>query len=226
VNNPLGPHRSTPAELKARIEAERRGVPLLVMRDPVGAQRIVELGDELSPLSLGRDPLAGVAIEWDGQVSRLHALLERVGSSWTVSDDGLSRNGTFVNGERVSGRRVLRAGDVIRAGETDLAYFAPASTELGETSLTGEVSFDAELSKMQRRVLAELCRPLRDQGPYATPATNQEIASAIHLSEVAVKSHLRTLFAKFDLADLAQNRKRAALAEAALRSGALADRDF
>jgi hypothetical protein len=79
---------------------------------------------------------------------------------------------------------------------------------------------------MQRQVLVELCRPLRDGTPDAGPATNLEIATAVHLSEVAVKTHLRTLFAKFGLSDLPQNRKRAALASAALRSGTLSGRDF
>jgi DNA-binding CsgD family transcriptional regulator len=227
MSDPTGLHRSTPAELKQRIEAERHGVPFLVLRDAASAQRIVALEEARpGPLSIGRDPAADVSLEWDGQVSRLHALLERVGRTWTIADDGLSRNGTFVGNERITGRRPLRSGDVIAVGETHIAYHEPAATDIGETALAGEVAFDADLSKAQRRVLAELCRPLHDQGPYASPATNQEIATAIYLSEVAVKSHLRTLFAKFGLSDLPQNRKRAALAEAALRSGALSDRDF
>jgi hypothetical protein len=227
MSDPGGLHRSTPAELKQRIEAERSGVPFLVLRDAASAQRIVKLGDERpGPLSIGRDPAADVALEWDAQVSRLHALLERVGRTWTIADDGLSRNGTFVGNERVTGRRMLRPGDVVQIGETHLAYHEPVATDVGETALASQIRFDADLSKTQRRVLAELCRPLHDQGPYASPATNQEIAAAVYLSDVAVKSHLRTLFAKFDLSALPQNRKRAALAEAALRSGALSDRDF
>jgi FHA domain/Bacterial regulatory proteins, luxR family len=225
MNDPRGAHKSTPAELKERIEAERRGSPFLLFRDPVGAQRLVEL-DDGGALSIGRDPGADISLEWDGQVSRLHALIERVGGAWTIVDDGLSRNGTFVNGERLSGRRRLSAGDVIASGATHISYYEPDPEDVGETAMAVDVSFDAELSKMQRRVLARLCKPLRDQGPYASPATNQEIAVAVHLSEVAVKSHLRTLFAKFGVSDLPQNRKRAALAEAALRSGELSDRDF
>ncbi|MGH2973414.1 MAG: FHA domain-containing protein [Solirubrobacterales bacterium] len=226
MNDPRATHKSTPAELKQRIEAERRGTPFLLFRDPAGAQRLVELDEGEGTLSIGRDPGADVSLEWDGQVSRLHALIERVGGAWTIVDDGLSRNGTFVNGERVRGRRRLEAGDVIASGDTHISYYEPPPEDVGETAMAVDASLDAELSKMQRRVLGRLCKPLRDQGPYATPATNQEIAVAIHLSEVAVKSHLRTLFAKFGLSDLPQNRKRAALAEAALRSGELSDRDF
>lgn len=224
--DPRGLHKSTPAELKERIEAERSGVPFLLLRDAVGAQRIVTLERESGSLSLGRDPGADIALEWDGQVSRLHALLEPAGAAWTIADNGLSRNGTYVNSERVTGRRRLHGGDVIRTGSTELSYFEPSPSDVGETAMAEDAILDVDLSRTQRRVLAELCRPLRDQGPYATPATNQEIAAAVYLSEVAVKSHLRTLFAKFGLADLQQNRKRAALAEAALRSGAISPRDF
>jgi DNA-binding CsgD family transcriptional regulator len=220
-------HKSTPAELKERIEAERGGEPFLQLRDDAGSQRIKGLGDGSGrPLSLGRDEAADIALEWDPEVSKLHAVLERVSGTWTIVDDGLSRNGTFVNGERLEGRHRLRPGDLIRAGATEIAYHDPAAERANETALAVPATLNAELSKRQRQVLAELCRPLRDRGAYASPATNGEIAAAIHLSEVAVKSHLRTLFAKFDVADLPQNRKRAALAEAALRTGAIRDRDF
>ena len=49
-----------------------------------------------------------MTLGWDTEVSRLHAQVEPVGSDWIVVDDGLSRNGTYVNGERVNGRRRLR----------------------------------------------------------------------------------------------------------------------
>jgi pSer/pThr/pTyr-binding forkhead associated (FHA) protein len=63
---------------------------------------------------------ADVALTWDPDVSRVHAELARLADDWTVVDDGLSRNGTFINGERVEGRRRLFDGDILRCGETDL----------------------------------------------------------------------------------------------------------
>ena len=219
-------HSSTPAELQARIAAQRAGQPFLELRDAAGAQRIIPLGAGRGALSLGRDASADVAVPWDGKVSRLHATLEAAGSAWTIADDGLSRNGTFVNLERVVGRRRLRSGDVVRVGDTDIAFHEPGGATGAETSLAQDVVLGADLSKMQRKVLVALCRPLRDQGPYAVPATNQDIADEVFLTVVAVKTHLRTLFAKFGLQDLPQNAKRAALAEAALRSGSISERDF
>lgn len=143
-----------------------------------------------------------------------------------MSDDGLSTNGTFVNNNRVEGRRRLRSGDVIQVGDSNLSYFEPATQPQAETTRGEDIVLDADLSRTQKRVLAALCRPIHKGGSYATPATNQEIADEVFLSTVAVKTHLRTLYAKFQLSELPQNRKRAALAEAVLRSGAIGPADF
>ncbi|HEX7417054.1 MAG TPA: FHA domain-containing protein, partial [Steroidobacteraceae bacterium] len=48
-------------------------------------------------------------------VSRSHCTLLREADAVVLVDH--SRYGTFVNGERVAGRTVLRAGDTIRIGE-------------------------------------------------------------------------------------------------------------
>ena len=120
MSDPQRLHSSTPAELQARIAAQRAGQPFLLLRTDAGEQRIVVLGDGRDALSIGRDDAADVAVPWDGKVSRLHATLARAGDAWTIADDGLSRNGTFVNLERVVGRRRLCSDDVVRVGGTDL----------------------------------------------------------------------------------------------------------
>jgi pSer/pThr/pTyr-binding forkhead associated (FHA) protein len=48
-----------------------------------------------------------------------------------VRDDGLSPNGSVVNGERVHGCRRLVDGDALRFGSTTLAYGAPYEAESG-----------------------------------------------------------------------------------------------
>jgi pSer/pThr/pTyr-binding forkhead associated (FHA) protein len=65
---------------------------------------------------------------WDAQVSRSHASIEVIDGVWTVLDDGRSTNGTFVNEERVQGRRTLRHLDVIRVGATRLRFHDPSET--------------------------------------------------------------------------------------------------
>jgi hypothetical protein len=97
--SPLAPHVATPAELRQRIEAERAGVPFLVLRDGDGAQRLFILEPGIERVAIGRSPGNDIALQWDTEVSRLHAELERLGDEWTAADDGLSRNGSFVNGQ-------------------------------------------------------------------------------------------------------------------------------
>jgi pSer/pThr/pTyr-binding forkhead associated (FHA) protein len=224
LQSPLEPHVATPRELRARIEAERRGRPFVVYRDEAGAQAIVPL-DEHDRLTIGRRPGNEIALPWDEEVSRVHAALERVGDDWLVVDDGLSRNGTWIGGERVAGRRRLRDGDVIRVGATVLAFVAPGGSGSEPTATAAGPHLAARLSPAQRRVLIALCRPYR-AGHYATPATNQEIADELVVSVDAVKSTLRALFSAFGLESVPQNRKRAMLAEAALRGGVIARRDL
>ena len=214
-------HRSTPAELKARLEAERRGTPFLLYFDGAGHQVLREL---TAPLTVGRGADCDVALGWDREVSRLHAQLEHVGGQWVLVDDGLSRNGSYVGGERVVGRRVLKDGDRLVFGETPVIYRAPATA--GASSTIGITTSPAavNLSATQHRILVALCRPVRDSA-FATPLTNKEIADEVSLSVDAVKAHLRTLFERFGLEDLPQNQKRARLAALALLQGIVTQRD-
>jgi pSer/pThr/pTyr-binding forkhead associated (FHA) protein len=192
---PLDPHSSRPAELRARIEAERRGEPFLLYRDGEGRQVLLELNPERERVTIGRRASSDVALRWDPEVSRLHAELERIGTDWIVRDDGLSHNGTFVNNERLQGRRRLRGGDILALGKTTVAFCVPVHTSPSatRTSLHG-VAID--VSPAQLRVLHALCRPLTEQR-YAAPASNREIAEELVISVETVKSTLGRLFELF-----------------------------
>lgn len=223
-DSPLAAHAASPAELQERLSAERAGAPFLVLRDGAGRQQLLRLeGDRLS---VGRAESNGVPLPWDTEVSRLHAELERIAGEWTLVDDGLSRNGTYVNGTRVSGRARLRDGDVIRIGQTTLAYRRPDAEETVErTVVAGEPVALGDLPPNQRAVLIALARPYKG-AEFATPATNQEIADELHLSVDAVKAHLRSLFQKFGIEALPQNQKRSRLVAEALQRGLVTQRDL
>lgn len=107
------------------VEARRLGCPYLVYTDGSGRQRVLSLRDDWSGVTIGRGMGADVVLAWDEGVSRLHAQLERLADSWVVVDDGLSSNGTYVNGELVDRRRRLFDGDQLRFGATTIAYQAP-----------------------------------------------------------------------------------------------------
>jgi DNA-binding CsgD family transcriptional regulator len=224
MESPVAPHRATPAELKARLEAERAGTAFLVWRDDAGAQRILPLTAERA--AVGRREEADIPLPWDDEVSRLHALFESVAGEWTVVDDGLSRNGTWVGADRLSGRRRLADGDVVRCGKTLIAFCDPIGATTRATAQGGEVAIAARISDAQRRVLVALCRPYADGAEFARPATNQAIADELFLSVDAVKSHLRALFERFGIGDVAQNAKRAELVHRALRTGVVTERDL
>lgn len=213
-------------ELKAQIEAERGGRPFLVFRDGGGAQRIVTVEAEAAALWVGRGESADVRLDWDEEVSALHAQIEVVRDECTLLDDGLSRNGSFVCEQRVDGRRRLRDGDTLRFGRTTVLFRRPGEGAPEATVAASQVPAAATISPGQRRVLLALCRPFKDESPFATPATNQAVAEELHLSVDAVKTHMRALFEKLDVADLPQNQKRVALVERALQSGAVSRREL
>ena len=211
-------HSLSPAEHKALLDAEQRGEPFLFYRDGLGDLRFTPLGG-LDRVAVGRTAGNDLVLDWDRQVSRSHAQLERFGGDWALVDDGLSRNGSHVNGERVSGRRRLADGDVIRLGHTALVFRAPAPAF--ESTLVDSVPTSARLTDAERRVLVALCAPFAaaSGGAAPAPASNRDIADALNLSIDGVKTHVRSLFAKLDVGELPQYQKRTELARRALEQG-------
>ena len=224
--NPLDPHLATPTELQERIHAERRGTPFLVYRDGSGDQKLIDLGATEPQITIGRRPGNEVCLDWDQQVSRVHATLIRIGDDWVLSDDGLSHNGTWINAERIAGQRRLDDGDTIAIGATQIVFRQPgrASQSLPTVTAAG-FNPGASITPAQRRVLVALCRPFADSA-YAAPASNQQIADELVISVETVKSTLRALFEAFDVDQLPQNQKRATLALRALQSGVINRRDL
>jgi hypothetical protein len=214
---------ASPREVQALLHATRKGVPFVFFRDGDAALRLVEL--DRSPAVVGRAPGSELEIAWDLRVSGVHAHLEQHGRQWLLEDDGLSRNGTFVNGERLRGQRTLKDGDLLQVGDTVIAFRDPLPGEVAATIAVPTVPAPS-VSDAQRRVLVALCRPFRDAERFATPATNQEIADELVLSLDAVKSHMRVLFARFGVEDLPPNEKRTRLVERALAGGAVRGEDL
>lgn len=224
--SPLDAHAASPEELRERIAAEQRGEPFLVYRTDAGDQLLVDLGAAADRVTIGRRATNDVPLEWDSRVSRVHAALERVGEDWALTDDGLSHNGTWINGERVSGRRRLTDGDTISVGATLVVFRAPPASSASRPTVSAVGPHIGELlTPAQRRVLVALCRPFKD-APYGTPASNQHIADELVLSVDTVKGTLRALFEAFGIGDLPQNEKRASLALQALRTGVVSRRDL
>ncbi len=153
-----------------------------------------------------------VVVDADG-VSRVHAALERFGDTWCVRDLG-SRNGTFVNGERIIGEHALHSGDEVVLGRLRLVFHGPArGTE------TAAIAQPPPLTQRERDVLVALCRPLLTGDAFTEPASTRAIAAELVVSEAAVKQHLSRLYVKFDVEH--DERRRVQLANAAVSTGAV-----
>ena len=101
----------------ARLVAGGR---LVVVDSPSLDPGLVRVLDSTA-LTLGRDAQNDLALDSDDFASARHARIEPRRDGVWVEDIG-STNGTYVNGARIAKPRVLRDGDVIRVGSTDLRY--------------------------------------------------------------------------------------------------------
>ena len=166
---------------------------------------IMPLQEDVTTIGRGRSVDVHLA---DPSVSRLHAEIIRRGPYAYVTDLGLSRNGTRVNGRLVA-RRVLEEGDVLTFGSARCRVFGIAAEEF-----TAEVELRRpaapELTRRELDVVTSLCRPALTDEAFVAPATAREIAADLVVTEAAVKQHLLRLYQKFRIPEGANRRVRLA----------------
>jgi pSer/pThr/pTyr-binding forkhead associated (FHA) protein len=212
-----------PSPEEALRDAERSGCPFLRFRDRDDQPGLFVFAPDSSSASVGRDPASDLMIDWDAQVSRRHARFEREREGgWVIVDDRQSSNGTFVNEERVSGRRRLSDGDRLRFGATAVLLRMPGPARIQHDDKLAK-SGVVKLSSTQRRILVALCGPYA--GPTSAPATEQQIAEQLVLSVGEVRSHLSVLYAKLGIDPGPQSEPRSRLAQVAFATGLISERD-
>jgi ABC-type multidrug transport system ATPase subunit/pSer/pThr/pTyr-binding forkhead associated (FHA) protein len=95
-----------------------------VMEPRESATGLVQLRSPKSPgknhLVIGRGSDADIQLP-SPAVSRRHATLQAAQPEWVLNDLN-SKNGTFLNGERVKGSRTLKTGDVVQISSFRLIY--------------------------------------------------------------------------------------------------------
>jgi FHA domain len=124
----------------------------------------------------------------------LHAELIRRGPYVYVTDLGLSRNGTRVNGRLVA-RRLLADGDVVTFGSARCRIGGVACEELSADSDLRRPA-TPELTRRELDVVTSLCRPALSDEAFVAPAAAREIAVDLVVTEAAVKQHLLRLYQK------------------------------
>ncbi|HKP90868.1 MAG TPA: FHA domain-containing protein, partial [Thermoleophilaceae bacterium] len=112
-------------------------IKLQIIEGPDGGQEL----DVEGAAVIGRDPASAALVVHDPEASRRHASVIPEGQSINVEDLG-STNGTFANGEKLVGARVLVPGDRLRIGNTVLEV-ALASRAAADEVFAGEAADDS-----------------------------------------------------------------------------------
>jgi pSer/pThr/pTyr-binding forkhead associated (FHA) protein len=106
---------SRPPKRSKRESKQRGRATRLVMLEPRSRRGVtVQLGGDIV---LGRDPGCAIMIDDDAYISQRHVRFYEYDDQPMVEDLG-STNGTFHNGSKLVGSRLLHPGDRIQAGTT------------------------------------------------------------------------------------------------------------
>jgi len=165
---------------------------------------VVPLQPEVT--TVGRGSFTDITLT-DPSVSVLHAEIVRRGPYVYVSDLGLSRNGTRVNGRLVA-KRLLTDGDALTFGSARCRIGGIVAGEVFEEQPPKSVT--PELTRRELDVIASLCRPAMSDDAFVTPATAREIAADLVVTEAAVKQHLLRLYSKLRIVEGVNRRIRLA----------------
>jgi pSer/pThr/pTyr-binding forkhead associated (FHA) protein len=109
----------------AQVAAARGEAPIRPGRLVVTRSKALKSGDSFEagpvPATIGRSGDNAIPLDGDDFASGRHARVENARDGVWIIDLG-STNGTFVNGERVDGRRRLHEGDLVQVGDTELRF--------------------------------------------------------------------------------------------------------
>jgi len=139
-------------------------------------------------ITIGRDSTNGIVIN-DAEVSRRHARLTFQGGKYVLEDLG-STNGTFVNGQRLAGPRVLKPGEVVSFGEQIVLVFEAITIDPGATVVSPRA---AAVPSISRPFAAPPPPPPADYAG-SIPASPTPSAPAPSPATLAKKTNLLPVF--------------------------------
>lgn len=187
---------------ESAVKKARKIVPLptLTFRNGPLSGKSVQLDRDEGTIGRRED---NTYVLTDPRVSRVHASLRKEAGAVILTDLGSSA-GTRVNGEDITGPRVLRHGDRIAFGPIEAVFEDPAmAAQPEDTTLVLEVpkvETGPHLSPRQQQVLELMAQGM----------TNNEIGEELGVTERTVKAYAQELYDKLGVRNRA-----GAVAEAA-----------
>lgn len=141
--------------------ATTQSVPHLILRTDSGSRYLSLIGSKCWTFGRGDDNNFVLPDRW---ISRNHAMLQQVETGEFYLIDMGSRNGSFVNGRRVSVPVTLQNGDKLTFGQTELEFYAPEVDLLIDPSTGGIDSqeFTATATLHVRRLISVLVVDIRN----------------------------------------------------------------
>lgn len=166
----------------------------LLLITPEADSTSIPLGDQ--PVFLGRSVENRLSFPKDSGLSRKHLLLRQDAGCWTVIDLG-SKNGTFVNGARISGKHRLRPGDRISAGAQTMIF---NDLETSEATVVFQPPFSGQ-PDMSTKIVS-LREVLSGTAPDALSAAAEQPSAPRERALWAFVRVVRELAVRRPLADL------------------------
>jgi sigma-B regulation protein RsbU (phosphoserine phosphatase) len=156
-------------------------VPEIVIRTPDGSTHTIRLDKER--MTLGRSAANELSFTDDHGLSRQHLAFERVGRLWQVHDLG-SKNGTLVNGIRITTPTKLEPGDRVSAGHLVISFAEPAPGLTRETVVFVDSSPETPSSST---VITSL-EGLLDRENEGAPRSGRPNGELLHAQALAIAS--------------------------------------
>jgi pSer/pThr/pTyr-binding forkhead associated (FHA) protein/TolA-binding protein len=160
----------------------------LIIRDGKGGEVVHEIKDDVT--TFGRSSANIIQIK-DEQASRQHFRIEKAGDSHRLVDLG-SRNGTIVNGVKVSGQ-TLKPGDTITLGEYKITFDEPIQVSGDELGATVECKPLAEKDLTAPAAAAAPAAPVPVADKPAAPAEPSAPRFVLEVVEGASKGKVAEL---------------------------------
>ncbi|MGB3766618.1 MAG: adenylate/guanylate cyclase domain-containing protein [Phormidesmis sp.] len=150
--------------------------PCLVLKTDVGNRNLPLAGNNCWTVGRSDDNNLVISDRW---ISRNHAMLQSMDTGEYYLIDLGSRNGSFINGRRVSVPVTLHNGDAITFGQTELTFFCPELRVANPKSYSVSPDERATAALHIRRLISVLVIDIRDYTVMTRQLDEKVLSEAI-----------------------------------------------